>query len=376
MNFIIIFLCLAYIFKIFYETYSLNKYRKQIKIVIHVNGIRGKSTVCRLLDAGLRNGKFNVFTKVTGTSPRYISTNGNEYCIKRIGKPNIREQIKFLKKAVKEKSDIVILECMAVNPILQKICEQKILKSDISIITNVREDHLDLMGETLDKIALSLSNTINKNGFFFTSDTKYFDFFQNICKNNNTTAFLSSDSFNETFDFPENINLVLNVCELLGVNSQEALMRMREYKKDSGSLQTFILTNNHNSEIFFVNALAVNDPDSTINIINLFKNTHLWNKKRYLLVNNRRDRLSRMIQFKNFLKNNSNDFQELLISGENKKLFYKEVKSFYKNIQIIENTDFLETFEEDSIIFAVGNICGEGNKIIKYIENTGVIYER
>ena len=376
MNSILIFLCLAYIFKIFYESYTLNKYRKQIKLIIHVNGIRGKSTVCRLIDAGLRNGKLRIFTKVTGTSPRYISTNGNEYPIKRIGKANIREQIKFLKKAAEEKSDIAIFECMAVNPILQKICEQKILNSDISIITNVREDHLDLMGNTLDKIALSLSNTINKNGLFFTSDKQYFDFFQKICKTNNTKAFLSLNSYEETFDFPENINLALNVCNTLGINCQEALIRMKEYKKDSGVLKTILYTNNYNSKIYFVNALAVNDPDSTTNIINLFKSTHLWNKKRYLLVNNRRDRLFRMIQFKDFLKNNSNDFQELLISGENKNLFYREVKSFYINIQLIENLDFLENFQEDSIIFAVGNICGEGNKIIKHIENRGVLYER
>lgn len=376
MNSILIFLCLAYIFKIFYESYTLNKYRKQIKLIIHVNGIRGKSTVCRLIDAGLRNGKLRIFTKVTGTSPRYISTNGNEYPIKRIGKANIREQIKFLKKAAEEKSDIAIFECMAVNPILQKICEQKILKSDISIITNVREDHLDLMGNTLDKIALSLSNTINKNGLFFTSDKQYFNFFQKICKTNNTKAFLSLNSYEETFDFPENINLALNVCNTLGINCQEALIRMKEYKKDSGVLKTILYTNNYNSKIYFVNALAVNDPNSTTNIINIFKNTHLWNKKRYLLVNNRRDRLFRMIQFKDFLKNNSNDFQELLISGENKNLFYREVKSFYENIQLIENLDFLENFQEDSIIFAVGNICGEGNKIIKHIENRGVLYER
>ena len=67
---------------------------------------------------------------------------------------------------------------MAVKPELQHICENKILDSDIGVITNVREDHLDEMGKTLDEIAESLSNTIPKNGAFFTSDKKYFEFFK------------------------------------------------------------------------------------------------------------------------------------------------------------------------------------------------------
>lgn len=54
---------------------------------------------------------------------------------------------------------------MAVKPELQHICENKILDSDIGVITNVREDHLDEMGKTLDEIAESLSNTVPNGAF-------------------------------------------------------------------------------------------------------------------------------------------------------------------------------------------------------------------
>lgn len=161
---IVIILSLFYIFYLLFEKINLDKKRRTLKYIIHINGIRGKSTVSRLIDAGLRAGGYKVFTKTTGTSPRIIDTNTKEFEINRQGKPNIREQIKVINWANKENTEILILECMAVKPDLQYICENKILKSNIVAITNVREDHLDEMGDTLDKIADSLSNTIPTKG--------------------------------------------------------------------------------------------------------------------------------------------------------------------------------------------------------------------
>ena len=64
--FLFIFLYLGYLFL---EKYLIVKYRKKFKYVIHVNGIRGKSTTSRLIDAGLRDSGFKVFTKITGYFP-------------------------------------------------------------------------------------------------------------------------------------------------------------------------------------------------------------------------------------------------------------------------------------------------------------------
>ena len=58
--------------------------------------------------------------------------------LKRIGKANIREQIKTIKKAAKCEADILVLECMAVKPELQKISEEKIVKSEEIISENVK----------------------------------------------------------------------------------------------------------------------------------------------------------------------------------------------------------------------------------------------
>ena len=50
----------------------------QVQIRIHVNGIRGKSTVTRLLGGMLREGGFNTLSKTTGSAARIIMPDGSE----------------------------------------------------------------------------------------------------------------------------------------------------------------------------------------------------------------------------------------------------------------------------------------------------------
>ena len=380
MEIIIIILSLLYIFYLLFEKINLNKNRKNLKYIIHINGIRGKSTVSRLIDAGLRAGGYKVFTKTTGTSPRIIDTDAKEFEINRQGKANIREQIKAINWASKEKAEILILECMAVKPELQYICENKILNSNIVAITNVRKDHLDEMGDNLDKIAESLSNTIPKKAIFFTTDQNYFNFFKNKCEKKETKAVLSKNIKNEYWkiDFPTNIALAIDICKYLNVDEKIALEGMRTYHKDPGSLKVLTYLNKKNFRIFFVNTLAANDPDSTEIILDRVSTKTYWNNERYLLVNNRADRLSRLEQFVTFTIKFENKFNKILISGENKNLFYKYLlkNGMDKNrIIILLDEEYFENIEEDSLIFAVGNICRLGKKLVDYFEKRGEIID-
>jgi poly-gamma-glutamate synthase pgsB len=377
---IVIILSLFYIFYLLFEKINLDKKRRTLKYIIHINGIRGKSTVSRLIDAGLRAGGYKVFTKTTGTSPRIIDTNTKEFEINRQGKPNIREQIKVINWANKENTEILILECMAVKPDLQYICENKILKSNIVAITNVREDHLDEMGDTLDKIADSLSNTIPTKGTFFTADENYFNFFKNKCIAKNTNAFLSKELKNEYWqiDFPVNVSLAIDICKFLNVDEKIALEGMRDYHKDPGSLKVLSYLNKRNFRIFFINTLAANDPNSTEIILNRISTKVYWNNRKYLLINNRADRLSRLEQFVNFTTNFGNKFDKILISGENKRLFYKHLLKNGMNkddLVILLDEEYFENIEEDTLIFAVGNICRLGKKLVDYFEERGEIID-
>ena len=73
--------------------YTLHKNRiNSIPIRIHINGTRGKSSVTRLIGAGLREGGISTITKVTGTFPRLIIEDGTETYIHRKSTANIIEK--------------------------------------------------------------------------------------------------------------------------------------------------------------------------------------------------------------------------------------------------------------------------------------------
>lgn len=374
---ILCFICIGYLF---FEKKRATNQRKTFKYVIHVNGIRGKSTVSRLIDAGVRAGGYKTFTKTTGTSPGTISVFGEEKEISRKGKANIKEQIKAINWAYKEGAEVLILECMAVKPELQHICENKILDSDIGVITNVREDHLDEMGKTLDEIAESLSNTVPKNGAFFTSDKKYFEFFKRKAEEKNSKAFINEKEKEEYWeiDFANNVALAVEVCKYMGIDEEKALKGMRDYHKDPGCLKTLAYKNEKGHEVFFVNAMAANDPNSTDIILERISKRPYWKNKRYLLVNNRGDRVSRWEQYIKFVKSVEDKFDKIVVSGENRELFKKYLlknRVDENKIEILQNEKYFDEIEDGILIFAVGNICGHGKKLVDYLENKGEIID-
>jgi len=368
---------LSYLCYLCIEAIQVRKLRKRLKKVIHINGIRGKSTVSRLVDAGLRSAGYKVFTKTTGTSPRIIDVRNAEGEIPRQGKANIREQIQALRWAVRQHADILIVECMAVKPILQAVCEHAILRSDVTAITNVRADHLDEMGKTLDEIAVSLSNTIPDHAAFFTADAAYFDFFTQQCAPKHTKVFLSGDLQDayRAIDFPDNVALALDICAYLGVDKTKALEGMKNYRKDPGCFTIISYLNEQKRTLFFINTLAANDPHSTEIILKKAASQEYWHHKRFLLINNRADRMSRLEQYVQFAVAHQELFDIILISGESKQLFYQRLQPQIgcTNIIIVDNVQYFETLKEDAVIFAAGNICRSGKILADYFEQKGTL---
>ena len=58
----------------------------------------------------------------------------------------------------------LVIECMALKPEYQEVSERMIVRSNIGVLTNVREDHQDVMGETLPEIARRCSPRARATG--------------------------------------------------------------------------------------------------------------------------------------------------------------------------------------------------------------------
>lgn len=360
---IIMLLALGYFDYIGIEKILTKQRRKTFKYVIHVNGIRGKSTTTRLIDAGLRNCGFSVYSKTTGTIPTIINTKNEEIPIKRLGNANIREQIKMINNAYKEHADVLVLECMAVNPELQYISERQILEADICVITNIRLDHVQEMGDNLDDIAYAFCNTIPTNGHLIINDNEYIKLFKDKSLLLGSTCHIATpyDKEEKLDTFKENIQLALEVARVLNLDVDKFFEGMKNYHHDFGAFEKIKYENT-----IFLNGLSINDPESIKEVYNEIIKEYEKDSITILL-NNRSDRPTRVLQHIELLSNL--ECKKIILFGSNLNYVKSKLnKNNEINVELLNNFDDLK---KEQVIFAIGNIGGEGMKIIEYFRNNG-----
>ena len=246
---------------------------RRIPIRIHVNGTRGKSGVTRLIAAGLRAGGIRTVAKTTGTLPRLILPDGSELAIERRSAPNVIEQVAVVRAAAGYACEALVAECMALQPALQSFSELKLIRATHGVITNVRPDHLDVMGPTVDDVALALAGTVPLGGKLFTAETRYLAALRAAAADRDATLAVVDASATAAIrpeelgrfsyiEHAENVALSLAVCQALGVPREAAIQGMWNATPDDGMMRSFNL-HLRGKPIVFVNAMAANDPQST-----------------------------------------------------------------------------------------------------------------
>ncbi len=367
----ILLLTLLFLLFLFRESWRARRDRRRLQHVVHVNGTRGKSTVCRLIDAGLRSGGLRVFCKTTGTVPMVIGTDGLERPLKRRGPANIREQLSVLHAAAAENAQVLVVECMALIPELQYTAQHKMLRADIGVITNVRHDHTEIMGSTPEEICDALSNTIPENGVLFTGECRLADRLAGHASALNT-EFISAlpDGTEPELDFAENVALALSVCVSLGVDRAAALGGMLRFRPDPYAVSVYRV-----GEGLFINAMSANDPQSTRMVWDsLRRRLQLGGKRLILLINSRSDRGSRtgdMLGLADGLAP-----AEIWLMGSARHLLRHLLLRRRKNpppIRLLRCADSaaLSSLSPRDVLFAIGNIAGPGKKLVQKAEKEG-----
>ncbi len=371
-------LIVAGIFEYQFHLRSLNL----IPLRIHVNGTRGKSSVTRLVAAGLREGGLKTFAKTTGTAPRVIDSDGKDRIIHRLRLPSIGEQVRLLSYFSSQNPDAVVIECMAVQPQYQWIAEHQMVKSHIGVITNVRPDHLDEMGPTKDDVAYSLCNTVPIGSVLITGEDQKPNILKKIADSNGS-VFIQSDesSIKDTdldqfsyMEHPANIAVALDVCQQAGVNRETALRGMHKVKPDLGALIAWNL-NIENKSMQFINGMAANDPVSTLQIWKLIKNRNFSEGGTCVFFNSRDDRPSRTRQMVELtLQEIKPDY--FFIRGDKidkilNRFSHHSPKTINKTIELHRPLDevisIFKTFPHDTLIYAIGNQVGAGQEILEKI---------
>lgn len=371
-------LCIAGLLEFQFHQYSLNS----IPLRIHVNGTRGKSSVTRLVAAGLRAGGVRTFAKTTGTAPRVIDADGKDRIIHRLRLPSIGEQVRLLRYFAGEKPDAVVMECMAVQPQYQWIAEHQMVKSHIGVITNVRPDHLEEMGPTEDDVAYSLSNTIPIGGIFITGEDQKPELLKSISKQNKS-KFIRSDETSitkkelESFSYlehPSNIAVALDVCKQAGVERGIALAGMHKVQPDVGALIVWTLSSGE--KIFkFINGMAANDPVSTLQIWKVISDRYSSDKESCVFFNSRDDRPVRTKQMieltlkdikpKNFIIRG--DKLDNIIGKFSHYSPSTNIQTLSLNESIKTSIALIKKLPNNTLIYAIGNQVGVGQTLLESI---------
>jgi poly-gamma-glutamate synthase PgsB/CapB len=353
-----------------------------IPVRIVVNGIRGKSTVTRLMTGALAEGGYKVVGKTTGTAARMIFWNNDEELAieRRPEGANISEQKKVTAHAVKLGADVLVSECMAVNPDYQIVFQEQLLQANIGVIVNVAEDHMEVMGPTLDNVAEAFTATIPYDGKLIIAAGPYEQYFRKIAEERRTeiivadTAQINEDQL-KAFSyvvFPENVALALALAKALNVSEAVAWRGMLRANPDPGILKIHTI-NVLGEDTYFVNAFAANDATSTLAIWQRVKDLGYPTDKVAVIMNCRQDRMDRTMQF-------AEDVLPLLPAelficmGEGTKPVRD---AYHKGIIITE--EFITVKGEDGfaiykeveeriagkVIFGVGNIHGTAEEFIE-----------
>jgi len=155
---------------------------------------------------------------------------------------------------------------MAVNPAFQWITERRFVHSTISVLTNSRPDHQDLMGDSIESITMCLSNTIPEKGVFFTSEVEQFAILKSVAdkRNTETHQILPDGITIEELDgfsyieHPENVALSLSICAHLGISRKTALKGMQKAIPDPGALTKYKISDSGKNMQFY-NVFAANE---------------------------------------------------------------------------------------------------------------------
>ena len=392
----LLFLLVLLVFFILFTAWEYVQHRRNlssIRVRIHVNGTRGKSSVTRLLAWALNESGLRTFAKTTGPLARMIFPDGREYPVYRPGgHANVLEQRRIVALARKHGAQAVVVECMALQPRLQWLSEQRLVQATHGVITNARADHLDVMGPEETDVAWALAGMVPRGHKLFTCERRNVEILGQVCKDRNTelvsvsledvAAVTAEDLKGFAYhEHKENVALVLAICDSLGIEREVALRGMHRTTPDEGALKVFEV-DFFGRRMHFVNGFAANDPESTRQVWEMALEMFPDVERSIAVFNCRIDRSQRSQQ----LAQASVDWPSAdatMLMGTGTYIFGQEAaRAGADPISMVhlEGADVSTVFEtivshagRSAVIVGMANIAGPGLELVHYFQNRSVL---
>ena len=373
------------------ESLAHRRRLRDIPTRIHVAGTRGKSSVTRLIAAGLRGGGIVAAAKTTGSLARMILPDARELPVFRPAGPNIIEQIRIVEAARQVEAEALVIECMALQPWLHWLSEDKLVRATHGVITNARPDHLDVMGPTDADVARCLAGMIPRNGVLVTAERKNLSILRTAAKDRNTRLIeVTDDDYAAVTDeemdcfghveHRENVALSLKLLIELNIPRRVALAEMQRSPPDPGALTKWNLEF-FGRQITFFNAFAANDAQSTETIWGMAQKQSPEVDRVIAIFNLRADRPSRTMQLAQTTFWRSAD--RIVLMGSGAYLFarvatrtgcdpasfvYAEQKRVEEVFEVI-----ISHCGHRNLIIGMANIGGQGLALVRHFTNRATI---
>ena len=322
-----------------------------------------------------------MLVKTTGTEPRVIFPDGRDVLIPRRGKPNIIEQARAMVVAAEVGAEAAVFECMALRPDFQWVTEHRMIRSTIGVITNIRPDHLEIMGPTLDHVARAIAATVPRNGTLVTAEKRYLSLLQKVAAARGSVVY-SVDSSGVSpqemegfsyFEHRENVAIALKVAELLGIERRVALEGMYAIPPDPGVMRIYRVRDGGKT-FQFASAFAANDPESLRMIWEEIKDRA---PRKIVLMNCRRDRPERSIQLGELLARHMREAEWCIVTGELTSLFLRSaIRHGYPRERLLDRErctveaayqEILQRVPDGGLVYGMGNAVTFGERLTLYV---------
>jgi poly-gamma-glutamate synthase PgsB/CapB len=373
------------------EQAAVRRAAESIPHRVVVTGTRGKSSVTRLVAAGLRAGGLRTWAKATGSAPSLIFPDGSEQRIRRRASPSILEQGRLLRRAAGEGAEAIVFEAMSIHPETQRAEGRLILRPRILAVTNARLDHLGGAVRERSDVARMLLLSAPPGCRVLVPEEELFPGLCEACERADAVLVpVGRDSFPESgalvgdMGYPEfavNLRLALATCAELSVSGGAVLAAMRGCRPDLGRFRLLRFRGDAGEEVLAASAFAANDPESTLRVLEAMEAredaTPAPGRKVWIL-NVRKDRGERTLQWIDTLVEWSRraclPFEELLVIGDaaHGRAAARKLRKSGLDAEYLPGADPRRITARATrgsgrnLLFGIGNIAGIGGALVEY----------
>jgi poly-gamma-glutamate synthase PgsB/CapB len=357
---------------------------RRIPLRICVTGTRGKSSVTRMIASMLRESGRRVLAKTTGSQACLVLPDGTEEEIRRRGAPSIIEQKRLVRRASTLNVDCLVAELMSIRPENHFVEGRLLLRPELLVITNIRRDHTEAMGDTDAAAASVFALAIPPGSTVFlpesiaaliagSSPGSAGTAFRAVAASASAPLLASAPEL-AGGEFHEDLDLVYELGRHLGLPDAIIAGGLLKARHDIGRLALWVVRD-EGKTCYAASAFAANDPESTGRALSRVKESLPAKTRVAGLLSLRPDRPDRTQQWIVHLQEaKAPEFDVLCVTGSPARVLRRGVPSAlllrHSSPELMTRA-MMQAAGDGGLIFGFGNMAGDGRRMVEHWRKVG-----